>query len=118
MFRILHKIWREKDVPPSKFWEGTEKAGPELKALLVAISQEICWKGTKNELLKRIRKVALKKGFSAREVKLLRKLVNEQKKNGYTDFEEVQYYFPGKTTEMLEEKYNEKYANLYWRLTK
>jgi hypothetical protein len=81
------------------------------------VSREICWKGTKNELLKRIRRIAFKHDFSAREVKLLRKLVNEQKKHGYTNFEEVQYYFPGKTIEMIEAKYNEKYVNLYRKIT-
>jgi UDP-2,3-diacylglucosamine pyrophosphatase LpxH len=112
MFKLLNQTCKEKGINPSEFWVEDKKIWAAHKDILCKIRLETNWKGTKNELLRRIRKVALKSSFSAREVKLLRKLVNEQKKNGYTNFEEIQYYFPGKTVEMMEEKYNEKYSYL------
>jgi len=59
-------------------------------------------------LLKRIRKIGNNCDFSVRETKLLRKLVNQQLKNGHTDFEAILEQFPGKTKGMLERKYYEK----------
>ena len=66
-------------------------------------------------LLKRIRKIGNNKKFSVRDTKYLRKLINKQIKKGYTDFEEILEEFPGKTVEMLEAKYNEKFNYLTGR---
>ena len=62
-----------------------------------------------------MRKVANNPNFSARETKLLRKLINKQKKEGYLNFTQIQDDFPGKTLENLESKYNEKYLHLLRR---
>ena len=67
------------------------------------------WKGTVRRLLERIRRIGRQSDFSVRQTKLLRKLINGQIREGYTDFEAVLQYFPGKTVEMLEAKYNEKF---------
>jgi len=37
----------------------------------------------------------------------LRKLVHKQKKENYLDFDEIQYYFPGKSVESIKKKYYE-----------
>ena len=50
--------------------------------------------------------------FSVREVKLLRKLINNQKKRGYVNYSEIHDQFPGKSLKLLEKKYNEKYDYL------
>ena len=60
-------------------------------------------------LLARIQKIGRNRtNFTIREVKFLKKLINQQKKDGYTDFEEVADHFPGKSVETLENKYYEK----------
>lgn len=112
MFKLLNTFCKEEKISPCEFWKKDEKINSVHKSILCRIVSETNWKGTKNELLSRMRKVALNSTFSVRDVKLLRKLVNEQKRNGYTNFEEVLYYFPGKSLEMIEEKYNEKYSYL------
>jgi hypothetical protein len=77
--------------------------------LLIKIREKIDWRGPKIELLRRIRRLGRSKKFTVRDVKLLRKIVNQQKREGYTDFKAALYYFPGKSVEMIERKYNEKY---------
>ena len=71
--------------------------------------EQIKWRSGPTVLLRRIRRIGRSKTFSVRETKLLRKLINGQKRQGYVDFEEIQDEFPGKTIEMLKKKYNEKY---------
>ena len=66
----------------------------------------------KKDLLRRIRKIGLRKTFSVREIKLLRKLINQQVKEGFIDFEAIHGQFPGKTIEQLKEKYNQKFDYL------
>jgi len=81
----------------------------DLHEILRILECQLQWRSGLHVLLRRIRRVGRNDKFSARQTKLLRKLVNAQKKQGYIDFEEVHDYFPGKTLDMLESKYNEKY---------
>jgi hypothetical protein len=94
----------------SDFWKNNSTLDPEHKDLLLKIAKKISWKGYYMKLLKRIRKLARAKDFSVREDKLLSKLVNQQRRKGYRNFEELVYYFPGKDAEMLERKYYEKFT--------
>ena len=60
-----------------------------------------------DKLLERIRKIAMNQfKFSSRDTKLFRKIVKQQKKDGYIDYEEIQYYFPGKSLDVIKKKYN------------
>jgi len=60
------------------------------------------------KIIVRVRNFLLKKDkFSVRDVRLLRKLVHKQKKENYLDFDEIQYYFPGKSVESIKKKYYE-----------
>jgi hypothetical protein len=93
------------------FWKDNEILRPQLYKLLLKVKEEINWGGPKVELLKRIRKLGKSTTFTVREVKLLRKLINQQKREGYTDFKAVLYYFPGKSLKMVRNKYNEKYRH-------
>ena len=46
-----------------------------------------------------------------RDTKYLRKLINNQRKKNYTNYEEVLHEFPGKTVELLRKEYNKKFYN-------
>jgi hypothetical protein len=107
MFKILGEKCKEEELRIIDFWKNDRWLSPEHKIVLAHVKKEINWKGTKNELLKRIRRQARILGFSARDVKLITKMINQQKRNGYRDFEALVYYFPGKTAEMIQEKYKE-----------
>ena len=80
----------------------------EMLKVLKIIKKKIGWKRSKNILLQRIQKIGNNSKFSVRENKLLRKLINQQRRNGYTSFEEILDHFPGKTIEILQTKYSEK----------
>jgi len=87
----------------SEFWVKEEELKPSHILLLKTLSKEIDWNKKRfKRLVTKIRNFEVNKNtFSAREVKLLRKLVNLQKSKGYTNFEEVKYYFPCKTIETI-----------------
>ena len=111
VFRLLKEYCKEEDLEVTDFWKNDRWLPPEHKNILAQVKKEINWRGTKKELLKRIRKQARMTEFSAREVKLITKLVNQQKKHGFRDFKAMVYYFPGKSVEMIEEKYKEGHPN-------
>ena len=112
MFKHLYQLWRHFKIDPEKFWDDEEKLTNEMVRILKQLKDEFDWSNSKYQLLARIRKVASSKTFTVRETKLLRKLVNQQTKEGEADFESVQYYFPGKSLQSLKAKYYEKFDYL------
>ena len=108
IFTLLIKLWQEYDIEISDFTDKRVRPCERMTEILKTLKSELKWKRSKNLLLKRIRKIGNNSDFSVRENKLLRKLVNQQLKNGYADFEAILVHFPGKTSEMLEQKYYEK----------
>ena len=83
----------------------------ELEGILKALKQIIKWKRNIKSLYDRISNI-YSDDFTIRETKLLRKLINQQKKEGYIDYQAIIYHFPGKTIEACKEKYLEKYDHL------
>lgn len=79
-------------------------------ALLVLkeIAEIINWRSSRSDLQKRIRKLASQTTFSVRDKKLLKKLVNKQRKVGEINFDDILYYFPGKSVETLKKYYYQK----------
>ena len=80
--------------------------------MLIKVESKFDWRSGRPTLLKRIWRVGTNTSFSVRDKKLLRKLVNQQVREGYKDFQKILHFFPGKTIEMLEKKYNEKFDYL------
>lgn len=105
MFKLLREHCETDGINISDFWKGGKGLPAYHMDVLDEIKKEIDWKGTKNELLKRVRKLGKSAGFSARDTKFLKKLINQQRKKGYLDFEEVLYYFPGKSVEQVRDQY-------------
>ena len=95
----------------SHFWEKNSIEDSYCKILKI-LGKEIHWNKNKlKNLLLRIKKIGKNSTkFSVRDVKLLRKLINRQKKENKIDFEAISHHFPGKSTQTLENKYNEKYS--------
>jgi hypothetical protein len=73
--------------------------------VLHEVARKVSWRGRASKLLNRIRKITKNKKFSVRDAKLLSKLANQQKKKGSINLEEISYYFPGKSLQMIEEEY-------------
>ncbi|CAI2383005.1 unnamed protein product [Moneuplotes crassus] len=113
MFVILTELCKNSGIDISGFWT-LESLTPVYTNILKILANKINWDCYKiKNLLARIKKIGNKsKEFSAREVKLLRKLINQQKRENYTDFSAILYEFPGKSIETLRAKYNEKYDYL------
>lgn len=111
MFKRLNELWYMRGVDISDFWKSSCGINEEWWDIIQILAKEIKWDTDKSEqLITRIRKIGKNdKYFTVRDVKLLRKLINTQKKNGSVDLTKVAYYFPGKTIQTLKLKYNEKY---------
>ena len=112
LFIALKKFCKEKDIEISDFWKTKNSLNGNLYETLKIFEELIQWKSGPQVLLRRIRRIGRNKNFSVRETKLLRKLINAQRKKGYENFEEILDEFPGKTIEMLKEKYFEKFKYL------
>ena len=105
MFKLLKEKCDESGYKITDFWKDDKKLTGDLYKIYRQIIKIVNWKGHKLDLLKRIRRIGKNSTFSARETKLLRKLANQQRRKGCIDFESIVYFFPGKTVEMLEQKY-------------
>ncbi|CAI2383208.1 unnamed protein product [Moneuplotes crassus] len=119
MFKRLIELCKECQVQVSDFWSSATILSSELWGILERIAAEISWSPSKlDQLLTRIKKIGKNPDkFSARDNKLLRKLVNQQKRNGYIDYQEVLYYFPGKSLETIKKKYGEKWSPVPHKLS-
>ena len=112
MFTYLQELCKNFNIEISLFWENTNRVKGDLYEILKLIEKKFNWRNGRLGLLRRIRKIAKNSNFSVREKKLLRKLVNQQVREGYQDFKAILHFFPGKTIEMLQRKYNEKFSYL------
>ena len=112
IFIVLNKLCKNSNVEISEFWEDDEPLSEDLYDILRRLEYEIQWRSGLPILLRRIRRVGKNTKFSVRDTKLLRKLINGQKKQGYINFEAVLDDFPGKTISMLQNEYNKKYDYL------
>lgn len=105
MFKVLHELCNAEGLPITEFENLPVHSSTLLPDRVYKVLNQLCdkveWKKNRRlHLLKRIQKLLKKKTFSTREVKLISKLVNIQKKQGKIDFDKILYYFPGKTIEM------------------
>ena len=112
MFSVLNKLLKEYDIPLSDFEGNNFPLSDRLMDVLDELISMTKWrKSRKFELLQRSRKMIMNKTFSIRDKKLLSKLVNQQKRQGFINYEEIVYYFPGKTAKMLEIQYVNRKTN-------
>jgi hypothetical protein len=92
----------------ASFWIDNSKLTGTLKVILRSLCVEVDWKDRASKLLKRIRRIGRNQDFSVRDWKLLRKLVNQQKRAGNVNFSKLEYFFPGKSEELLQRTYTER----------
>lgn len=106
MFKILHHLCNSHKVLLSDFEGDTYPLEKPLMRVLNELCEKVNWRRARRiQLLARLRKFISKKTFSTREVKLISKLVNKQKKEGVCDYEAIVYYFPGKTVAQCMQQY-------------
>lgn len=107
MLTVLTRLCKENKVPLARFEGEKFPLSKKLMQILEDLIEEISWRRSRKiQLVQRIRKLIMDKSFSIRDTKLLSKMVNQQRRKGYIDYEELTYYFPGKTADMLSEHYN------------
>mmetsp|Transcript_20613 Transcript_20613/g.18254 ORF Transcript_20613/g.18254 Transcript_20613/m.18254 type:complete len:275 (+) Transcript_20613:17-841(+) len=102
MFMVLKKLCSQHGIVIDNFYKDDKPLQDVEAVVLLQLSLEIGWKKNRRcDLLKRIRRISRKTTFSVRETKLLKKLIQDQAKEGYKNFEVVLEYFPGKTIDIL-----------------
>lgn len=107
MFKILHDLWDQYCVSIECFYDSDRVFSKDWDQVLNKLIEQIKWRNSrKEELLTRITKIAANKSFSVRDGKLLKKLVKSQSSKGEIDYKALQYYFPGKTVEMIAQEYS------------
>lgn len=118
MHKKTHTRWpKEKDIPLfAKFKELCEEyqittleflnISDETSYLYTRILGRLLscsdWKGTCDTLLNRIKRISNKKGFSAREGRLLKKLMKSVRR-GKTTMDEILKIFPGRSMKDIQE---------------
>jgi len=100
LFQKLRDVCMQQGLEISQFLIPYKDLSFESQEVLKYLKISFDWKGSSKDLLYRIHKVGNNKGFSARDTKLLRKLILAQSKNqGGYDFKSLEYYFPGKSSD-------------------
>ena len=92
LFSKLKQLWAERNRVVSEFWVHDKDVDFELDVILEEVQYFISFKGSKELLLKRIRRIASIKEFSFREMKQLRLLVKNQLKTGNIDYSQLEYF--------------------------
>ena len=103
---------RERGRSVTEFWIGEQAIDGTLDEVLSETLNQIEFKGDKLLLLKRIRKIASNKDFSIREKKLMRRLIEIQSKSFNIDFDQIEYFFPGKLSEIVRKEIGEALISL------
>ena len=107
LFYVLQNLCKEHNLP-IKVFKLSKKYTKPMKVLLKELKSTIGWRGTLLSLHARIKKVTAKSSLTTRDRKLLSKLINQQRKTGIVDYEQIEYYFPGKTAKELQHEYETK----------
>ena len=92
LFSKLKQLWAERNRVVSEFWVHDKDVDFDLDAILEEVQHFISFKGKKELLLKRIRRIAFIKEFSFREMKLLRFLVKTQLEAENIDYKQLEYF--------------------------
>ena len=77
---------------------------------MLQVKEQHSWKGTIYVLMNRIRKIVKASSFTARDIRLLKRLLKEENQNSIS-MEEVHSHFPGKTMEQILE-FRREYLNI------
>ena len=101
LFCILKQFWKQKSRQISKFYVTWNEIDETLNEILDEVHIQIKFKGEREMLLKRIRKLSLNQEFSFRENKLLRRIVSAHLVSGKIDLNHIEYFFPGKSQEVI-----------------
>ena len=83
----------------------------EIDLKLKEIMQKQCWRSKISDLKFRLRKLSTKPGFSAREIRILKRVVKHQLRNNKIDWDNISFYFPGKSIEEIMNAYNKEIIN-------
>ena len=112
LFHILKQLWKQRSRQINELFVTRNKIDETLNEILDEVHIQIKFKGEKEMLLKRIRKLSNNQEFSFRENKLLRRIVSAQLVSGKIDFNYIEYFFPGKSQEVIRKETGKVLASL------
>ena len=101
LFGILKELWELHQRNIDEFLTSQLELDITLKEILSEAHQRTNFRGGKIYLLKRIQKLVSIQTFSVRENKLLKKLISQQLDSKKIDFVQIEYFFPGKQSEVV-----------------
>lgn len=102
LFKKIRELCRSMSIDINNFYRADYATKMCYKDLLNELLVGINWKGTPELLMKRIHKFTSKQSVSVREGKAIRKVINSKFTESDLSIEELSYYLPGRTTEILE----------------
>ncbi|CAI2359788.1 unnamed protein product [Moneuplotes crassus] len=114
MYQRLIELCDQRNIEVSQLCRTSSLLDELHREIIETLASEIHWPIQKlPKLLQRIKKIGMNSNnFTVRDTKLLRKLINSQKKAKLpVDFTKISHNFPGKSIETLKAKYNEKYKS-------
>ena len=112
LFHILKQLWKQRSRQISELYVTRNEIDETLNEILGEAHIQIKFKGEREMLLKRVRKLSINQEFSFRENKLLRKIVSAQLVSGKIDFNNIEYFFPGKSQEVIRKETGKVLASL------
>ena len=112
MFMMLKELCANHQRDISDFCITDLKSDLVLQKILTEAHQQTNFRGDKISLFKRIKKLSWKQKFSVRENKLFTKLIQLQLKSDKLDFNQIEYFFPGKNSNVLRKKIGKHLSSL------
>lgn len=92
-----------------EYLKAPKKLYKKLDREMRAIAEEKAWRSQYYDLKERLVKLITRKNFSAREIRVLKRLMKKQLQNDNIDWDYVCYHFPGKTPDVIMEQYQKEY---------
>lgn len=100
MFKTLSLLCSQAGIDVNSLLIRDTRISSEKKAVLNQVKDAHSWKGTIYVLKNRIAKLLKQDKFSARDVRLLKRLIREELA-GKISFQQISEYFPGKTADHI-----------------
>ena len=102
MFQFIKEYCKKSGDTMQNILQRTKENSSSQLIFWSVIAHKMNWRGPVSTLQQRFVKLHSSTKLSVREVQLLHKLHKKMKKDSSIKWEEVLYYFPGKTVEMLQ----------------
>lgn len=106
IFQIITQCCEKEGVEVIEYLRSPNRTFAKLDKIVSDIINSCAWKSKTSNLKMRLYKLITRTWFSARELRILKKVMKQELKNGTVDWNKIMYFFPGKTKENIMRAYN------------